>query len=61
MDEVDFLRAYNNTRVLIDSARETDNPTEFITHICNAQLTMLAMLDSLNQRVTEMQAEEDDC
>ena len=60
MDEVDFLRAYNNTRTLIDSARATDDPAAFITHICNAQLTMLAMLDGLNQRVTELQG-EDDC
>lgn len=61
MDEKDFLRAYNNCRTLIATMRESGN-TPVVTHTCNALLTMLAMIDDLNQRVTELQTtEEDDC
>ena len=60
MDEVAFLRAYNNTRTLIDSARETGD-TAVVVHLCNALLTMLAMIDSLNQRLAEVTSAEDEC
>jgi hypothetical protein len=59
MDEIEFMRAYNNLRVLVDHAREMDHSMHN-THICNALLTIAAMLDALNQRTIEMQAEEDD-
>ena len=53
MDEVEFQRAYNNLRVLINELR--DDP-----RLCNPMLVIAAMLDSLNQRITDMQLEEDD-
>lgn len=61
MDEVAFLRAYNNTRTLIDSARTDTSSAVVVTHLCNAMLTMLAMIDSLNQRLAEVTSAEDEC
>lgn len=61
MDEVEFQRAYNNLRVLIESITEVSiNETMPKIHIRNALLTIAAMLDGLNQRITELQLEEDD-
>jgi hypothetical protein len=57
MDEIEFLRAYNNLRVLI--GHSTD-PEIGPVNVRNALLTIAAMLDALNQRTIEMQAEEDD-
>lgn len=55
MDEQEFKRAYTNLRVLIDHVGEPDEQISK-THIRNAMLTIAAMLDGLNQRITEMQA-----
>lgn len=52
MDEVEFQRAYNNLRRLIEDVR--DDP-----RFSNPLLTIAAMLDGLNQRITELQVEED--
>lgn len=63
MDEVEFTRAYNNLRVLIDHARtvtEADDQPACNVHVANAMLTIAAMLDGLNQRITDLQVEEDD-
>lgn len=57
MDEVAFLQAYNNLRVLIGHSTDPDlGPV----NIRNALLTIAAMLDSLNQRITELAAAEED-
>ena len=59
VDEIEFMRAYNNLRTLIESSTDPDiGPTS----VRNALLTIAALLDDLNQRVLEMQAgdEEDD-
>ena len=44
MDEIEFLRNYNNLRILIDDLK--DEP-----RIRNAMLVIAALLDGLNQRV----------
>lgn len=53
IDEVEFQRAYNNLRVLINELR--DDP-----RLHNPLLVIAAMLDGMNQRITDMQLEEDD-
>lgn len=59
MDEIEFKRAYNNLRVLIDHVNEHDMSDSRV-HIRNALLTIAAMLDSLHQRIDEMAATPDD-
>jgi hypothetical protein len=58
MDEVEFMRAYNNARLLIAHAQTADGE-QLKVHLTNALLTLLAMVDSLNQRLDEI-AENDD-
>lgn len=60
MDEIEFKRAYNNLRVLIDHARTEDDIVAQRVHLCNALLTITAMLDGIHQRIVEMQVDEDD-
>ena len=58
MDEVEFQRAYNNLRVLID-----DTKANVHVSVTNALLTIAAMLDSLSQRINELaegQGEDED-
>lgn len=57
MDEVEFTRAYNNLRVLISAIEGVDELS--VVNVRNALLTIAAMMDGLNQRITEMQLEED--
>ena len=57
MDEIEFKRAYNNLRVLIDHITD-DGDTR--VHVRNAMLTVAAMLDGLHQRIDEMAATPDD-
>lgn len=60
MDEVEFARACANMRVLIEAVRAEREPLQMRTHICNALLTLTAMVDGLNNRINEMQAMDDD-
>jgi hypothetical protein len=57
MDEIEFKRAYNNLRVLIDHIPD-EGDTKI--HVRNAMLTIAAMLDGLHQRIDEIAATPDD-
>src|SRR5580765_6508002 len=52
MDEIEFARAMNNLKALTDHIQDTNtvNALKVVTHL----------LAALNDRVTEMQMEEDD-
>jgi cobalamin biosynthesis Co2+ chelatase CbiK len=52
MDEVMFLRAYQNLHVLVDYIEDV--------HTKNALLTVCALLKSLNHRINEMQTDDSD-
>jgi hypothetical protein len=56
MDEIEFNRAYTSVRTLIGYATD---PEIGPVNVRNALLGMLALIDGLNQRITEMQEEED--
>jgi hypothetical protein len=53
MDEIMFQRAYSNLRTLIEHVSTEDGG-----HVRNALMTIAAMLDGLNQRITELQTME---
>jgi hypothetical protein len=52
MDEVEFARLIGNIRVLV---KDVSDPV-----IRNPMLAMVAALDGLNERIIELQTEEDD-
>lgn len=52
MDEIEYKRSFNNLKVLIDNVAHVDAR--------NALLVMAHLLDSMNERITEMQMQEDD-
>jgi hypothetical protein len=57
MDEIEFNRAYTSVRTLIGYATD---PEIGPVNVRNALLGLLALIDGLNQRITEMQEEEDE-
>lgn len=57
MDEVDFGIAYHK---LVTLAGHADDPDIGPQNIRNALIVVAAMLDGLNQRITEMQETEDE-
>jgi hypothetical protein len=52
MDEIEFKRSMNNLKVLIDAVAHVDAR--------NALLVIMHLISGLNDRITEMQMEEDD-
>lgn len=57
VDDVEFLRAYNNLRTLIGHSTDPDiGPV----NVRNALLIIAAMLDALNQRFAELQEEDEE-
>ena len=59
MDEVELARTMKNLRVLVDATTEPDNVYAHM-NIKNALLTIMTVLYGLNERITEMQS-EDEC
>jgi hypothetical protein len=59
MDEIETARNLRNLRVLIDHVTEPDNVYAHV-NIKNALLVIAAVLSGLDERITEMQV-EDDC
>ena len=55
MDEVEFIRAFNNLRTLVDDVEDT--------RTANAMRVMMHLLIDLNDRVIELAAapDEDEC
>lgn len=52
MDEIEYKRLFNNLKVLIDNVTHVDTR--------NALRVMAHLVDGLNERITEMQMQEDD-
>ena len=52
MDEIEFKRMYNNLKVLIDNVSHVDAR--------NALMVMAHLIEGMNERITEMQMEDDD-
>lgn len=52
MDEIEYRRAMKNLIVLVENVEDATTQ--------NAFKVMAAMIDGLNERIIELQAEEDD-
>ena len=59
MDEIEIARNLRNLRVLIDHTNEPDNVYAHV-NIKNALLVVASVLEALDERITELQV-EDDC
>lgn len=58
MDEVEFARSLTNLRVLADTIVQSPDTANIDTR--NALYIVMSMLADLNDRLVEMQTEEDD-